>query len=135
LLRRGGGISHRLPLRDYEEEILDALQMKQLDAIMDQGRAVRVSEIAAPLRDFLDRAASVLPEAMDRAFIACDNHAVPPFGREYFQRNRTELSGLIKLACGSKALAGFQRYGAYQRLKSLYAQRWALRRRFGGTRV
>jgi Sulfotransferase family len=131
----GGGISHRLPLRDYEEEILDALQMKQLDAIMDQGRAVRVSEIAAPLRDFLGRAASVLPEAMDRAFIACDNHAVPSFGREYFQRNRAELSSLIKLACGSKALTGFQRYGAYQRLKSLYAQRWALRRRFGGTRV
>jgi hypothetical protein len=49
--------------------------------------------------------------AMDRAFSACDNHAVPSFGRDYFNRNRAELGGIIKLAGGSK------------HLKSLYAQR------------
>lgn len=103
--------------------------MKQLDAIMDQGRGVMVSEITSPLKDFVDRAASVLPGAMDRAFLACDNHAVPSFGREYFKRNRAELHGILKLAYGSKALAGFQRFGPYQRLKSLYVRRWALRRR------
>ncbi len=133
-LRRSGGISRRLPLRDYEEEVLDALHMRDRDAIMDHGRGVMVSELAGPLKDFLDRAASVLPEAMDRAFLACDNHAVPSFGREYFQRNRAELHGILKLASGSKALDGFQRFGAYQRLKSLYVRRWALRRRFAWMR-
>jgi hypothetical protein len=39
-----------------------------------------------------------------------------------------------RFAGASKALAGFQRVGAYQRLKSLYAQRWALRRRFASIR-
>jgi hypothetical protein len=122
-------------LLDYEEELLDALPMKQLDALMDQGRGVMVPEIASPLKDFLDRAASALPGAMDRAFLACDNHAVPSFGRDYFNRNRAELGGIIKLTGGSKALAGFQRVGAYQRLKSLYVQRWALRRRFAAMRL
>ena len=39
----------------------------------------------------------------------------------------------MKFAEGSKALAGFQRFGAYERLKSVYVQRWALRRRLGST--
>jgi hypothetical protein len=58
------------------------------------------------------------------------NGAVPSFGREYFKRNRTELAALLVRAKGSKALAGFQRFGAYDRLKSLYVQGWALKRKF-----
>jgi hypothetical protein len=121
--------SHRLALKDYEEEILDALKVKELDAILHQERSVKVSDVAAPLGDYLRRTASVLPRAVDRAFAACDNHAVPSYGRDYVRRNRAELGGLLKLADGSKTLADFQRFGAYQRLKSLYVQRWALRRR------
>ncbi len=73
---------------------------------------------------------ALIPDALDRAFAACDNRAVPSFGRDYVQRNRAELAGMIRLAQGSKALAGFQRFGAYERLKSVYVQRWALKRRF-----
>lgn len=119
----------RPSLRDYEEEILDALHIRELDSLMEQGRALMVSEIAAPLRDFLDRIAHVLPGAIDRAFSACDSPAVPSFGREYFRRNHAELAGLLRLAGGSSALGGFQSFGPYQRLKSLYVQRWALKRR------
>jgi hypothetical protein len=45
------------------------------------------------------------------------------------RRNREELSGLLKLANGSKTLANFQRFGPYQWLKSLYVQRLALKKR------
>jgi hypothetical protein len=134
LSRRRKG-SRRLPLRDYEDEMLDALQIRDLDAIMDQGRGVMVSEVAASLRDFLGSIADILPGAIDRAFLACDNRAVPPFGREHFKRNRTELSGLLNLSDGSKVLAGFQRVGPYQRLRSLYVQRWALARRLASIRL
>jgi hypothetical protein len=69
------------------------------------------------------------------AFLACDNRAVPSFGRDYFIRNRAELDGLLKLADGSKALAGFQSFGAIERLKSLYMQRWSLKRRLAAMRL
>jgi Sulfotransferase family len=128
-LPKGQDGSHRLPLKDYEEEILGALKVKELDAILHQERSVRVSEVAAPLGDYLRRIAAVLPRAVDRAFAACDNRAVPSYGWDYVRRNRAELGSLLKLADGSKTLADFQRFGAYQRLKSLYVQRWALRRR------
>jgi hypothetical protein len=125
----------RLPLSDYEEELLEALHIRDLDKIMEQGRGLMVSEIAAPLRDYVDRIAGVLPAAIDRAFLACDNRAVPSFGREYFRRNRAELDGVLKLADGSKALAGFQSFGAFERLKSLYVQRWSLKRRLAAMRL
>jgi hypothetical protein len=121
--------SHRLPLASYEEEILDTLRIKELDAIMAQTRGVMVSELARPLRAYRDSIVDRLPQAIDRAFLACDNDAVPSFGREYFRRNRVELSPLFELAKGSKALAEFLHFGAYQRLKALYVQRWALKRR------
>ena len=60
---------------------------------------------------------------------------MPSFGGEYFRRYRGELEGLLKRADGSKALAGFQRFGIYDRLKSLYVQRWQLRRRLGSIRL
>jgi hypothetical protein len=134
LPQRQGG-SHRLALKDYEEEILNVLKIKELDAILHQERSVRVSEVAAPLGDYLHRIAGVLPRAIDQAFAACDNHAVPSYGRDYVRRNHAELDGLLKLADGSKALADFQRFGPYQRLKSLYVQRWALRRRLAAIRL
>jgi len=128
--RRSVAGSHSLPLQEHEEELLDALKIRELDQIMEQGRGLIVSEIARSLEDFLARSAEVLPDALDRAFAASDNHAVASFGRDYVQRNRTELAGMIRLAQGSKALARFQRFGPYERLKSVYVQRWALRRRF-----
>src|SRR4029077_11527653 len=128
--RRSVAGSHSLPLQEHEEELLDALKIRELDQIMEQGRGLIVSEIARSLEDFLARSAEVLADALDRAFAASDNHAVASFGRDYVQRNRTELAGMIKLAQGSKAFARFQRFGPYERLKSVYIQRWALRRRF-----
>ena len=127
--RRGEAGSRSPSLQEHEEELLDALEMRELDQIMEQGRGLMVSELARSLTEFLARSAEVLPDALDRAFAACDNRAVPSFGRDYVQRNRAELAGMIRLAQGSKALAGFQRFGAYERLKSVYVQRWALRRR------
>ena len=127
--------SHRLALKDYEEEILDALKVKELDAILHQERSLRVSEVAAPLRDYLRRIAAILPSAIDRAFAACDNPAVPSYGQDYVRRNLAELDGVLKLARDSKTLSGFQRFGPYQRLKSLYVQRWALKRRLASIRL
>lgn len=128
-LNRRRNPPHRLPLKSYENEILDTLRMRELDQIMEQARGSMVSELAVPLRDYLQSIAGVLPRAVDRAFAACDNPAVSSYGREHFNRNRAELAGLIKFAHGSKALADFQSFNLYQRLKALYVQRWMLKRR------
>jgi hypothetical protein len=120
---------HRLPLAHYEEEILDTLRAKELDMIMIQNRGVMLSELAGALRSYLDDIYSVLPRAIDAAFSACDNRAAPSFAREYIKRNREELSGLFQHAAGSKVLADYQSFGLYQRVKALYVQRWALKRR------
>ena len=124
--------SHRLALKHYEEGFLDILKIKELDAILQQERSVRTYEIAAPLWDYLRRIANVLPRALDEAFAACDNRAVSSYGRTYVRRNREELGGLLQLADGSKAVADFQRFGIYQRLKWFYVQRSAWRRRLRG---
>jgi len=127
--------SHRLPLANYEEEILDALRVKELDAIMEQGRGVMVSELAKPLKDYLGSIADSLPGAVDRAFRVCDNQAASSFGREHFKRNRAEFGGLLKMAQGSKVLAEFQDFNLYQRFRALYVQRWAFKRRLGAIRL
>ena len=132
---RTGNGSSGVALSDYEEELLDVLHIRDLDLILNQGRSVMVSRIASPLRDYLDRITPILPEALDRAFSACGNETVPSFGREYFHRYRGELQNLLKRTAGSKALAGFQRFGTFDRLKSLYLQRWRLRRRLGSIRL
>jgi len=125
----------RLPLKDYEEELLDTLQMRDLDRIMLQGRGVMVSELAPALEDFLRRIAPVLPEALDRAFAACNNAALSSYGHEYCHRYRGELIGLCQLTAGSKALAGFQHFGIYEQLRSLYVQRWRLKRQLASVRL
>lgn len=127
--------AHRLPLACYEEEILDALRAQELDAIMDQGRGVNVSDLADPLRDYLGSIADKVPGSLDRAFAACDNQAASSFGRAHFNRNRAELAGVLQLADGSKALADFQSFNLYQRLRALYVQRWALKRRLASIRL
>ena len=126
---------HRLPLASYEEEMLDVLRVGELDAILEQPRGVMLSELAGDLKSYLGSIAEVLPRAIDRAFLACDNDAVPSFGREYVKRNRAELACLFKLAEGSKVFQDFQRFGVYERLKSLYVQRWALKRRLASIRL
>jgi hypothetical protein len=121
--------SHRLSLKDYEQRLLNVLNIKELDAILHQERSMRLFEVAASLKDYLRSIASILPRALDEAFAACENRAVPSYGRTYVWRNREELSWLLRLAQDSKTLADFQRLGLYQRLKSLYLQRWRLKRR------
>jgi hypothetical protein len=133
LLRKGSG-SRRSDLKVYEEELLDALQVQTLDSILRLDRGVMLSELAAPLGDYLDRIVGVLPRALDRAFSACDSRAARSFGREHFRRNRAEFKDLLKRADGSKVLAGFHRFGVYDRLRALYVQRSALRRRLSSIR-
>jgi hypothetical protein len=135
---RGKEGLQRLALAPFEEELLQALRISELDVILEQGRGFLLSEVGAPLNEFLAHAAGVLPIAIDRAFKACDNHALPSFAREYLRRNQANFAGLLKLADGSKALASLQRSGTFERLRSLYVQRWAFRRklaalRFGGS--
>lgn len=126
---------HRLTLAPYEEEILDTLRIRELDAIMEQGRGVILAGLADPLRTYLDSIAEALPLAIDRAFSECAHTSVPTFAREYIKRHRVELGGLFSLASASTALAEFQRFTAYQRLKALYVQRWALKRRLAAVRL
>jgi hypothetical protein len=109
----------RLPLRDYEEEFLAALRIRDLDDIMEQGRVLTLSEIAKPLHDFLASIGDVLPSAIDRAFSGCTDPAVAAFGRHHFNRNRVEFVGLLSHARGSKALARFQKFAALPRLGTL----------------
>jgi hypothetical protein len=130
LQRRGTTqASDKRALQAHEEEFLDRLRIRDLDAIMERRCSLLVSEIATELRDYLDGIAPILPEAIDRAFLACDHPSVPSFGREHFHRNRAELAGLLRLAEGSSVLESFQRFGLYERLKALYTQRSALKRR------
>jgi hypothetical protein len=92
-----------------------------------------LSEIAAPLREYLDVITPILPRAIDRAFSACGDRAVTTFGREHFQRHRSELSQLSARATGSERIARFQSFGTYDRLKALYVQRFGLRRKLAAT--
>jgi hypothetical protein len=88
-----------------------------------------LSEIAPALREYLGGITPILPRAIDCGFMVCGGRAVTTFGREYFQRYRSELSGLSARATGSERIAGFQSFGTYDWLKALYAQRYALRRK------
>jgi hypothetical protein len=126
--RRGDGAAP-VPLQEHEKDLLEGLRVGELDALMEQGRGLMLSEIARPLRDYLDAITPILPRALDRAFVACANGDVTTFGREYFQRHRSELSSLSERARGSERLARFQRFGPYARLRALYAQRHTWQRR------
>jgi Sulfotransferase family len=134
-LRRRREASHRLALQDYEEEILDVLAMKRLDAIMEEGGGRMLSAVAGSLKEYLGWIAARLPVAIDRAFATCDNKAATAFGLQHFRRNRAELQGVSKMAQGSEALNAFQTFGFYQRLSTLYLQRWALKRRLFSLRM
>ena len=124
--RRGDGAAP-VPLQEHEKELLEDLRVGELDALMEQGRGLMLSDIARPLRDYLDAITPILPRALDRAFVACANGDVTTFGREYFQRHRSELSSLSERVRGSERLSRFQRFGPYDRLRALYVQRHALR--------
>lgn len=127
--------SHRLPLEEYEVEILDTLAIKQLDAIMEEGGGGMLSAVSCDLTDYLGWIAGRLPTAIDRAFAACDNKAAIAFGQAHFRRNRAELKGLSKLAQQSKAINAFKTFGLAQWLKLLYLERWALKRRLFSLRI
>jgi hypothetical protein len=120
--RRKQSAGTRLPLRDYEEEFLATLRIRDLDDIMEQGRVVKLSEIAKPLRDFLGSIGNVLPTAIDRAFRACTNPTVVAFGQDHFNRNRAEFFGLVSHTSGSKALAQFQKLSALPRISTFFRQ-------------
>jgi hypothetical protein len=132
--RRGDDVAP-MPLQDPEKELLATLRVRELDSLIERGRGLMLSEIALPLRDYLDSVTEVLPEALDRAFTACNSQEVSAFGRGYFNRNRAELGSVLKRASRSKVLAGFQHYGPYQWLTSLYVQRFGLRRRLAALRL
>ena len=120
--RRGLGDATRPRhlLQDYEEEFLATLRVRTLDDIMEQGRVLTLSELAKPLREYLASIDEVLPRAIDRAFSACTNRAAPAFGRSHFNRNREEFAVLHARARSSKALSGFRKFDARQRLNALY---------------
>jgi hypothetical protein len=120
--RRSATPEARGSLRDCEEELLTALHIRDLDELLERGRAFQLSEIAGPLRDFLNSISEVLPNAIDKAFSACADRAVDAFGRDHFNRNRSEFAGLIARARESQVLARFQRFAALPRLKALYHQ-------------
>lgn len=122
-----------MPLQDHEQELLEALRVGELDSLMEQGRGLTLSEIALPLRDYLESITAILPRAIDRALMTCGDRAVTAFGCEYFQRHRTELSGFSERARGSERIARFQRFGAYDRLKAFYVQRFGLRRKLAAS--
>ena len=102
---------------------------------MEHDRGVILSELAKPLRNYLDSIADVLPSAIDRAFCACENPAVPYFARDYVRRNQQDLEPLFRLAPDSKALHEFQCFSLTERLKGLYVQRYALKRRLFSMRL
>ena len=131
--RRENGMSGSA-LQEHEEELLAALTVNELDAIFEQERGLKLSEAAAPLRDYLFKIVSVLPSAMDRAFQACINSEIRSFGRQYFRRNRAELTGLLARMQGSTTIADFQSFGSFDRLKALYFQRSAIKRRLAAIR-
>ena len=87
-------------MQGHERELLESLHVGELDALMEQGRGLMLSEIVRPLRAYLDGITPILPRAIDRAFMACGDPAVTTFGREFFQRHRSELSGLNARAAG-----------------------------------
>lgn len=66
----------RWPLPEHEKELLEALRVGELDSLMEQGRGLMLSEIAGPLRDYLDAVTPILPRAIDRAFMPCGDRAV-----------------------------------------------------------
>jgi hypothetical protein len=113
----------RIPLNDHEEEFLAALRIADLDAIIEKGPALLLSEIAKPLREYLRSIDEALPAAIDKAFSACTSPAVEAFGRGHFNRNCTEFGSLCERAKGSVALARFRRFDAMSRLKAFYRQR------------
>jgi hypothetical protein len=127
--KRRGNAKAPVPLQDREKELLEGLRVGELDSLMEQGRGLMLSEIAPPLRDYLDAITPTLPRAIDRAFLPYGEHAVTNFGRQYFRRHRSELASLSERAKGSGRLARFQRFGAYDRIKALYAQRFGLKRK------
>ena len=94
----------RLLLRDYEEEFLAALRIRDLDDVMEQGRVLTLSEIAKPLHDFLASIGDVLPSAMDRAFSGARTRRSHAFGRDHFNRNRKEFVGLLARATQRRSL-------------------------------
>jgi hypothetical protein len=120
-------------LQDYEKEFLESLRAGELDGPIEQGRGLMLSEIARPLREYLDAVTPILPRAIDRAFMACGGRAVTTFGRDYFQRHRSELSQLSARASGSERIARFQSFGTYDRLKALYLQRFRLKRKLSAS--
>ncbi|MCG8558511.1 MAG: hypothetical protein MI824_01815 [Hyphomicrobiales bacterium] len=133
LKKRSDG--HRWPLAPHEEELLDVLKINELDQIVGHYCGVMSSSLKADLSDYLESLADRLPKALDQAFEAYEDPAVQAHGAEYFWHKRAELRGVMDLARGSKVIAEFQQYGLYDRMRTLWAQRWALKRRLTSFRL
>jgi hypothetical protein len=130
--RRGDGAAP-MPVQDHEKDLLETLRVRELDSLIERGRGLMLSEIALPLQDYLDAITPLLPEAIDRAFVTCNSQEVTAFGRDYFQRHRSELASFSERAKGSERIARFQRFGVYDRIKALYVQRFGLKRKIAAS--
>jgi hypothetical protein len=122
LPRRREG-THRLPPLDHERELLEALDVRALDGILDQPRAFLLASVRSELREYLALVADRLPAALDRAFRGYGDPAVLAYGAAYLARHRRELEPVVSMAAGSAVVADLRRYGITQRLRSLYFQR------------
>jgi hypothetical protein len=115
--------SRQVPLADHEEEILDTLGVGDLDQLMDQGRAITISQLAVPLSEYMKQIAGLLPRAFDRAFRACADTTVQRFSVRYFDHYRAELDGLMKAMKGSGLTVQLRRPRPRQRFASWSRER------------
>jgi hypothetical protein len=122
-------MSSRVALQNYEKEILEVLRVRDLDALMDKRSGLRVSEIAKPLRDYLESITGNLAAAFDCAFSNAASPTMETFAGEYFNRHRVELADFLKRTSDSTAIGQFQRFGVYQRFKAIFLQPSVWKRR------
>ncbi len=122
----------RLPLAAYEADLLDAIAIDRLDALLETPRGVRLSEVRDGLAAYRATLADTFPAAFDRALAASGSRAAALYGADFFARNRDMLGPLIDLLRGTEAGTELLRFGPLKRVAALYAQRAALRRRFAG---
>jgi hypothetical protein len=114
---------YQASLQAYEEELVEAVQIRELDDLMSKAPGFTVSAIAKELREYLKSISIELPRALDRAFSACPNSKVPNFAREYFNRHCAELTRFVSFARKSRSIGDFQTFGLYQRLRRLITSR------------
>jgi hypothetical protein len=124
----------RLPLQPFERELLEKLNVKELDQLIGAEWGRMTAHTAVELGDYLESITAVLPQAIDEAFIECDNSAALSYGARYTRSNRAELAELLRMTAGSEFMADVQRFGVWRKLVYAYFQRSLVKRRLTGLR-